>query len=98
MKLTHAPEIVANFVGKFGYEESMLPTIAILEICVALLYAIPKTSVLGAILVAAYLGGAVATHVRAHDMFAPPIALAVVAWLGLYFRDARVRGLVPLRG
>ena len=66
----------------------------------AALYAFPRTSVLGAILLTGYLGGAVATHVRAADgwfgvFFA--VAFGVLLWLGLYLRDARVRALLPLR-
>jgi len=64
------------------------------------LYLVPMTSILGAILLTGYLGGAVATHVRASEgpfsiIFA--IAFGVLLWLGLYLRDARLRTLVPLR-
>jgi hypothetical protein len=61
----------------------------------------PRTSVLGAILLTGYLGGAVATHVRVgnplltHTLF--PVYLGVLIWLGLYLREARLRALVPLR-
>jgi hypothetical protein len=66
-----------------------------------LLYAYPKTAVLGAILLTGYLGGAVATHVRvasplfSHVLFG--VYLGLFVWGGLYFRDARVRALIPLR-
>jgi hypothetical protein len=69
-------------------------------ICTAL-YAWPRTAVLGAILLTAYMGGAVATHLRignplfSHMLFG--VYLAVIAWGGLYLRDARVRALLPLR-
>jgi hypothetical protein len=69
----------------------------IVEIAVALLYAIRKTAVLGAILITAYLGGAVATHVRAGEPFYLPILVAVAVWASLYLRDGRVRKLLPLR-
>jgi hypothetical protein len=65
-----------------------------------ILYAIPQTSVFGAILLTGYLGGAVATHVRvgdplfSHVLF--PVYLGVLIWLGIYLRDARMRALVPL--
>ena len=55
------------------------------------------TAVLGAILLTAYLGGAVATHVRVAEAFAIPVVLGVLAWAGLFLRDARVRDLLPLR-
>ena len=71
--------------------------LGIVEIACAVIYAIPQTSVLGAILVTGYLGGAIATHVRISDNFAPPAVVGVLAWLGLYLRDPRLRALVPLR-
>jgi hypothetical protein len=66
----------------------------------SLLYLCPRTAVLGAILLTGYLGGAVATHVRAgHGAFEVlfPVVFGVLVWLGLYFRDRRIRSLVPLR-
>jgi hypothetical protein len=60
-----------------------------------LLYAIPQTSVLGAILLTGYLGGATATHVRVGDNFAGPIIFGVLVWLGLFLRDSRLRALIP---
>jgi xanthine/uracil permease len=60
-------------------------------------YVIPQTSVLGAILLTGYLGGAVATHVRIDDNFVPPIVMGVLVWLGLFLRDPRLRALIPLR-
>ncbi len=68
----------------------------------ALLYAIPRTAVLGAILLTGYLGGAVATHVRVgspvftHALFG--VYLGIIIWGGLWFRDPRLRALIPLRG
>jgi DoxX-like protein len=82
----------------FGYPRGTLVPIGVLELACALLYAIPRTSALGAILVTGYLGGAVATHVRASQVVWPgPALLGVLAWLGLYLRDARLRALLPLR-
>jgi hypothetical protein len=68
----------------------------------ALLYAIPRTAMLGAILLTGYLGGAVATHVRVgsplltHALFG--VYLGIIVWGGLWFRDPRLRALIPLRG
>ena len=81
---------------KFGYPESAATPIGIVEIACALLYTIPKTRVVGAVLVTAYLGGAVATHVRVGEPFVMPILLGILVWAGLYLRDARVRELLPL--
>lgn len=99
MKLSQHPKIVENF-GHFGYSPSALVPIGVVELLCVLLYAIPQTAVLGAVLVTGYLGGAVSTHVRAGDGFAqiaPAILLGVLAWAGLFCRDARVRSLLPLR-
>jgi hypothetical protein len=71
--------------------------IAIVELACVLLYAIPRTSVLGAILLTGYLGGAISTHVRAGEPFYLPLGVGVIVWLGLFLRDARLRALLPLR-
>lgn len=97
MKLSHAPQVVDMFTGKFGFKESSLTPIGILEIAVTVLYLIPRTAVLGAILIAAYLGGAVVTHLRVGDPFVAPALLGVLAWGGLFLRDMRLRALLPLR-
>jgi hypothetical protein len=60
-------------------------------------YVIPWTSVLGAILLTGYLGGAIATHVRIGEPFYGPLVLGVLVWGGLYLRCKRVRALIPLR-
>jgi hypothetical protein len=82
MKLSHAPQIVGLFSGHLGFAESAVAGIGLLELFCIALYAIPATSVLGAVLVSAYLGGAVASHVRVGDAFIVPILLAALAWLG----------------
>lgn len=95
------PDAVVAGTVDLGYQESVIfPLGAVLLVC-TLLYIIPKTSVLGAILLTGYLGGAVATHVRignplfTHQLF--PVYLGVLLWLGLYLRDERLRSLVPFR-
>jgi len=95
-KLGHSPEVVQGF-ERFGYPASVIFTIGVVEILCALLYAVPQTAVLGAILVTGYLGGATATHVRISDAFIAPVIMGVVAWAGLFLRDARLRALLPLR-
>ena len=96
MKLQGNPMVLDQLVGKFGFQSGSIAGIGILELTCALLYLIPRTSVLGAILVTGYLGGAVASHVRVSDAFVPPLALGVFAWAGLYLRDERIRRLIPL--
>ncbi len=96
-KLAGGPQMAKDWAG-FGYPPGTLLPIGVTEISCALLYAISRTSVLGAVLVTGYLGGAVATHVRVSQAvwFAPAL-LGAVAWLGLYLRDPRLRALLPLR-
>ena len=75
---------------------SALP-LGVIELTLFVLYLVPKTRYLGGLLMLAYLGGAVATHVHANDgMFFVPVIVGVVAWLGLYLRDRKLRALVPL--
>jgi hypothetical protein len=82
----------------YGYPERVFLLICILELACAVVYAIPRTSVLGAILLTGYLGGATATHVRVGDpQFFMPVVLGVLVWGGLYLRDDRLRALIPLR-
>jgi len=78
----------------FGYPEGALLPIAIVELASAILYAIPRTSVLGAILLTGYLGGATATHVRVGEPPIIAIVVGIVVWLGVYLRDQRLRALV----
>jgi hypothetical protein len=96
-KISHQAAMVPDFVEKFGYPETLLTPIGIIEVLCVLLYAIPRTSVLGAILLTGYMGGAVATHVRIGDMFVPPLMIGVFVWLGLFLRDAGIRALLPWR-
>ena len=97
MKLAHAPSFTEQWTGKLGYPEHTATGIGLLEFVCVLLYVVPRTAVLGAVLVTGYLGGAIATHVRIGDpAFVTPLVLGVVAWVGLYLRDARLRALRPL--
>ncbi|HTP25476.1 MAG TPA: DoxX family protein [Anaeromyxobacteraceae bacterium] len=98
MKLARLAPVTESWHEQFGYPDGALLPIAVVEASCAIIYAIPRTAVLGAVLVTGYLGGAVATHVRIGDpAFVAPLILGVVAWAGLYLRDARVRSLLPLR-
>ena len=99
MKLVKPAPVVEATV-RLGYPESTIVPIGVVLVICTILYLIPKTSVLGAILLTAYLGGAVATHVRAGEplfsiVFA--IVFGVLLWLGLYLRNPTLRLLVPLR-
>ena len=100
LKLTRIEPVLEGFV-KLGYPASVALGIGIVEIACVVLYVIPRTAILGAILVTGYLGGAVATHVRVGDPFFSqalvPFYLGVLVWGGLYLRDARLRALIPVR-
>jgi hypothetical protein len=95
------PAMVVEGTVKLGYPESVIVPLGVILLICTILYLIPRTAVLGAILLTGYLGGAVATHVRVgdplftHTLF--PIYFGVLIWGGLYFRDDRVRALIPIR-
>jgi len=98
MKLTQHADVVKGF-SELGYDPSLAVPLGIVELTCTLLYVIPRTSVLGAILLTGYLGGAIYTHVRAgsplltHTLFG--VYLGVLIWGGLWLRDDRVRALIP---
>jgi hypothetical protein len=91
------PAAAAPGLVHVGYPERLFLPICIVEIACAIVYAIPRTSVLGAILLTGYLGGATATHVRIGEPFYLPIIVGVLVWGGLFLRDDRLRALIPLR-
>ena len=96
MKFVKPPGFTEG-LAKIGFPESVMNGLGFVELASVLLYLIPQTSVLGAILLTGYLGGATAAHVRVHDNFLAPVIIGMVLWLGLYFRDARIRSLIPFR-
>ena len=76
--------------AKLGWEIEVMKTIGVIEIAVAILYLIPRTAFIGAVLVTAYLGGAIATHVRINDQFFMPVIMGVLVWVALGLRDGRI--------
>ena len=99
MKLVK-PEIVVTKTTELGYAESVILPLGVVLLVCTILYLIPRTAVLGAILLTGYLGGAVATHVRAGQglfeiLF--PVVFGALLWGGLVLRDDRLRTLIPLR-
>ena len=80
-----------------GLPESMIIPLGILEAACTVIYLIPATSVLGAILLAGYIGGAICTHWRVGDPFLPQVAIGLVIWLGIYLREPRLKALIPIR-
>jgi hypothetical protein len=95
-KILHASGVIEMLVGKLGYPESAVAGTGITEILCALIYAVPKTRVLGAVLLTGYLGGAVAIHVRASDLFIAPLMVGIFVWVALFLRDGAIRKQLPL--
>jgi len=97
-KLTHNPPYVREF-ARIGWPESALTLLACLQLGSLALYLIPPTAVLGCVLLTGYLGGAIASYIRIGDP-APvlvPLSTSMIAWFGLWLRDARLRALLPIR-
>ena len=91
---------VVEGTTKLGYAESVITPLGLTLLLCTLLYLFPRTALLGAILLTGYLGGAVATHLRAGDGWFPllfPVGFGVLLWGGLYLRDERLHALLPLR-
>ena len=100
MKLFKPPVVVEATV-RLGYPESTIIGIGVVLLACTLLYLIPRTSILGAILVSGYLGGAVATNVRAEQPvfnIVFPVIFAGIAWGGLWLRDTRLEQMLTLKG
>ena len=97
-KLTSSPFYVREW-GRIGWQVPDLPFIASLQLGAILLYVIPPTSVLGAVILTGYMGGAIASYVRIGELYPPlvPLTTAMLAWLGIYLRDERLRALLPFR-
>ncbi len=94
------PAPVVEATVRLGYPESVILGLGIVLLASTVLYLIPRTAVLGAILLTGYLGGAVATHVRVGaGLFSVlfPVFFGVLVWGGLFLRDDRLRALIPLR-
>jgi hypothetical protein len=96
MKLVK-PTAVVEGTAQLGWDESLILGLGIVELACTVVYAMPRTAVLGAILLTGYLGGATATHVRVGDPFFGPIILGVLVWGGLWLRDPRLRALLPFQ-
>ena len=85
---------------RYGFEAAQGPWLGVVLLASTLLFVVPRTALIGAVLVTGYLGGAVATHVNYGDPWFFPVAMGAVAWLGLLLKDGRARGLLfaALRG
>jgi DoxX-like family len=98
LKFAKPAQVVEGMV-RFGYPASQLFLLGVLESLSCVVYLIPRTAVLGAILMTGYLGGATASNLRIGDpSYFLTVVLGVLVWLGLFLREERVRVLIPLRG
>jgi len=95
------PAPVVEASAHLGLPDSLVVVLGIVLLACTAIYAIPRTSILGAILLTGYLGGAVATHLRIGDpLFSQalfPVYMGVLLWGGLFLREDRLRALIPLR-
>ena len=96
MKFIPSPQLNEGF-SHLGLPVSMAVGLGVLELACTAIYLIPRTAVLGAILLTGYLGGAILTHLRVGDPCWAQVLFGVFLWGGLYLRDARLRALIPLR-
>lgn len=96
MKLAKGAPVL-EAMKTFGIPDHLILPIGVLELACLALYLIPRTAILGAVLLTGYLGGAVVTHLRVGDPFIMPAVIGVVVWFGVWFREPRLRALLPLR-
>jgi len=97
MKILKMPAAVQGTM-QIGFPENTVLPIGIALLVSVIIYVIPRTSILGAILITGYLGGATASTVRmSNPWFLFPVVLGVLAWVGIFLRDRRLRTLIPLR-
>lgn len=96
LKLKGGPELEQG-LAHLQLPSSMILALAVLEISCAVIYLIPPTAVLGAILLAGYVGGAMLTHWRVGDPIVVQIVLGLLVWLGIYLREPRLKALIPVR-
>ena len=95
-----APAQIASTLQETGFAMDLTRVVGPIILACAILYAIPTTAVLGAILVTGFLGGAICAHVRIGELGSPPeiisLLLGAMTWGGLYLRDPRIRAILPL--
>jgi len=97
MKIMKVPAVIEGFASH-GLGANLIVPVGILEVVCVVVYVIPRTAVLGAILMTGLLGAATLTNLRVGDPTYPmPVVLGMMVWGGLYLRDVRLRVLIPLR-
>jgi uncharacterized membrane protein YphA (DoxX/SURF4 family) len=93
MKFGGGPQIMELLVQHLQYPASAVPMLAATELLCAILYAVPFTAPLGAVLLTGYMGGAISAHVRVSEPFTAPFVIATLAWVGLALRSPKILGL-----
>ncbi len=97
LKFKGGPEFTEG-TAKLGLPEAMRLPLAVLEVTCLVVYLIPTTAVLGAVLLTGYIGGAICTHLRVGDTFIMPhVVIGVLVWLGICLREPRLWALIPFR-
>jgi hypothetical protein len=91
------PQPVVEGFAHLGIPSGMVTGLGIVELLVAVVYVIPSTAILGAILVTGYLGGATLATLRAGEAYYGPVVLGILIWGGLFLRDPKIRALIPFR-
>jgi hypothetical protein len=95
------PSLIGPQMAETGFPTNLGTVVGLIILISVVVYAIPRTAVLGAILTTGFFGGAICTHLRLGEIGSPPqlisLLLGIMAWGGLYLRDERIRRLLPLR-
>ena len=97
MKITHTPKIMVDSLTRAGIPEKAILPIAVLELTCLTLYLIPRTRVLGAVLLTGYFGGAMVVHIITKESIFPLLLIGLWIWGGVYFRVPALQSLLPLR-
>jgi hypothetical protein len=97
-KLTHNAWYMSEW-SRIGYSPDAINAIGVVQVTCVVLYLIPQTAILGTVLLTGYLGGAIASYVRIGELTPPlvPLTTCLLAWLGIFLRDERLRVLLPFR-
>ena len=96
MKISHMPRMMVDGLTRVGIPESAVVPIALLELGCLTLYLIPRTMVLGAVLLTGYFGGAIVVHIIGKESVLPLILIGFLIWGGVYFRAPALQSLLPL--
>ena len=94
VNMARKASFVLQGVAHLGFPESALPAVGIIAFLSSLLYVVPRTGLLGAVLLTGYLGGATASHVRIGEPIFGPVIFGILVWVGLALRDGRFRALI----